>query len=401
MSVSSDPMRPKHDPLAGIRVVDFTIVMSGPMCTRVLADSGADVIKIEPPSGDMVRHRPPVRSGISTYFGSMNCGKRSVVLDLTTDEGRALARQLAETADVVVENFRPGVMKRLGLDYESLSAHNPRLIYCSISGFGQNGPMAHAPAYAPVIHAASGYELAYMSYQHGADKPSNNGIFVADVLGAAQAASAIHLALFDRERTGRGQSIDVSLMDSVLGMLIYEMQVAQHPTGRPRQVYQPVRANDGYVMVAAVTPKNLDALFDTIGYPQGKSDPRFATVRSKEENWASLLEIIEGWTSERSATQCEELLMRAGVPCARYRTVAEAMSEPHAIERGLFTQVGTEDESFLVANPPYKLSAGRVEARSRLPALGEHTEEVLKEVLSCPDGELARLKAGGVFGGRR
>ena len=190
----------------------------------------------------MVRQRPPLRGGMSTYFASMNCGKRSVVLDLQTDEGRRLARELADSADVVVENFRPGVMKRLGLDHATLAADNPRLVYCSISGFGQSGPMASAPAYAPVIHAASGYEMAYSEYQRGSDRPANNGIFIADVLGASYAFGAIQLALYEREKSGRGQAIDVSLMDSVLGMLIYEMQAAQFPPERPRQVYEPVRA---------------------------------------------------------------------------------------------------------------------------------------------------------------
>jgi len=387
-----------HDPLKGIKVVDFTIIMSGPMCTRALADSGADVIKVEPPSGDTLRQRPPMRSNISTYFASMNCGKRSIVLDLATTAGRQLARQLAEKADVVVQNFRPGVMKRLGLDYDALAALNPRLIYCSISGFGQTGPMAHAPAYAPVIHAASGYDLVNMGYQDGVDRPANNGIFTADVLGAAQATSAIHLALYDRERTGRGQHIDVSLMDSVVGMLVYEIQAAQNPTGRRRQVYQPVRSSNGFVMVAAVTSKNLHTLFDAIGYPQGKSDPRFSTVAAKEENWTALLQIIENWTSQRSGAQCEEILMRAGVPCARYRTVAEAMDDPQALHRGAFVELGTREEPFAVANAPYRLSASNVAARALLPQLGEHTNEVIVEMLGADSAELARLRAAGAFG---
>jgi CoA:oxalate CoA-transferase len=388
----------RRDPLNAIRVLDFTIIMSGPMCTRALADAGAYVIKVEPPFGDTVRQRHPMRSGIGTYFGSMNCGKRSIVLDLTTIEGKEIARRLAERADVLVENFRPGVMKRLGLDYEALSTINPRLIYCSISGFGQTGPKAHAPAYAPVIHAASGYDLANMGYQHDADRPANNGIFIADVLGAAQATAAIHLALYDRERTGRGQSIDLALMDTVMGMLIYEIQAAQNPTGNPRQVYQPVRANDGFVMVAVVTPKNLEMLFDAIGYPEGKTDSRFATVRAKEENWLELLKLIEAWTCRRSAAESEDLLMRAGVPCARYRTVAEAMAEPQAVHREAFARLGTDDEPFLVANPPYKFSAADVRARNLLPTLGGQTDEVLGTLLGLDEPTLARLRAAGVFG---
>lgn len=371
----------RHEPLAGIRVIDFTMIMSGPMCTRALADAGADVIKVEPPAGDTVRRRAPNRSDISTYFASMNCGKRSVVLNLATDEGRQSALQLVNSADVLVENFRPGVMKRLGLDFDTLSKRNPRLIYCSISGFGQSGPRAHLPAYAPVIHAASGLDMANMEYQRNAERPPNNGIFIADVLAAAHATGAINLALYDREKTGSGQHIDLSLMDSIMGMLIYEIQATQNPAGKTRQVYQPVRSKDGFVMVAAVTPKNLATLFDAIEFPQGKTDPRFATVEAKEQNWIALLDIIEGWTSQRPGAECEDLLMRAGVPCARYRTVAEAMADPQSEHRKSFEKVGTPQEPFLVANPPYKLSRSVIRARQRLPQLGEHTEEVLLELL--------------------
>lgn len=383
----SDENDQLHEPLAGIRVIDFTMIMSGPMCTRALADAGADVIKVEPPSGDTVRRRAPNRSDISTYFASMNCGKRSIVLDLATDEGRQAALHLADKADVLVENFRPGVMKRLGLDFDTLSRRNSRLIYCSISGFGQSGPRSHWPAYAPVIHAASGLDMANMEYQRNAERPPNNGIFIADVLAAAHATSAINMALYDREKTGNGQQIDLSLMDCVMGMLIYEIQAAQNPSGKARQVYQPVRSKDGFVMVAAVTPKNLAALFDAIDFREGKTDSRFATVEAKEQNWIALLDIIEGWTSQRSGAECEDLLMRAGVPCARYRTVVEAMADPQSEHRKSFERIGTSEEPFLVANPPYKLSRSVVRARQRLPQFGEHTREVLSEIFGEPHEE--------------
>ena len=397
MSIASSA-RPRGDALAGLLVVDFTIVMSGPMCTRMLADAGADVIKVEPPDGDVVRQREPLRGGISTYYASMNCGKRSVVLDLQTPDGRRLARELALKADVVVENFRPGVMKRLGLDHASLIRDNPRLIYASISGFGQSGPKASAPAYAPVIHAASGYEVAYTQYQRGSDRPANNGIFIADVMGASYAFGAIQMALYEREKSGRGQAIDVSLMDSVLSMLIYEIQAAQFPPERARQVYEPVRARDGYVMVAAVTQKNLDVLFDVIGCSHAKTDPRFASVASKEAHWAQLLDLIEGWTSQRTGAECEAALMAAGVPCSRYRSVAEAMADPQVAERGFLAELGEENHRFKVANLPYRLSATPTAARAHLAALGEDTDDVLHEQLGLADSELKALRARGVLG---
>jgi crotonobetainyl-CoA:carnitine CoA-transferase CaiB-like acyl-CoA transferase len=240
--------------------------------------------------------------------------------------------------------------------------------------------------------------MAYNEYQRGSARPANNGIFIADVLGATHAFGAIQLALYEREHSGRGQYIDVSLMDSVLGMLIYELQAAQFPPERPRQVYEPVKCRDGFVMVAAVTQKNLEVLFDVIGYPQGKSDPRFASVATKEANWPALLELIERWTSRRSGTECEEVLMKAGVPCSRYRSVADAMTDPQTAARGTLAELGDGDERFLVANPPYRMSATQPQARRCLAALGEHGAEVLQEMLGLSAGAIAELRAQGVLG---
>jgi crotonobetainyl-CoA:carnitine CoA-transferase CaiB-like acyl-CoA transferase len=319
-------------------------------------------------------------------------------LDLQTVDGKRLARELVAGADIVVENFRPGVMKRLGLDYATTSKTNPRLIYASISGFGQTGPMASAPAYAPVIHAASGYELAYNQYQRGSDRPANNGIFIADVMGASYAFGAIQLALYERERSDKGQHIDVSLMDSVLGMLIYEIQAAQFPPDRPRQVYEPVRASDGYVMVAAVTQKNLEVLFDTIGFPEGKTDPRFATVAAKEANWSVLLDLIERWTCARTGAECERVFMGAGVPCSRYRSVGEAMADPQCAERGLFAELGAGNTSFKVANLPFLMSATPVAAQTRVAGLGEDTDDVLRTSLGLDSAAIDTLRVKGTFG---
>lgn len=384
--------------LAGVQVLDFTIVMSGPMCTRMLADAGADVVKVEPPEGDVARQRGPLRGGISAYYGSLNCGKRSLVLDLSQAEGRRIARELAARCDVLVENFRPGVMQRLGLDYAALAAINPRLVYASISGYGQTGPRAALPAYAPVIHAASGCDLVNAEYQRDSSRPPNNGIFLADVLGASYAFGAIQLALFERERSGRGQHIDVALLDSVLGMLVYEILAAQFPPARRRQLYEPVRAADGWVMVAAVTAKNQQALFDVIGRPDAKQDPRFATLAAKEAHWGELLQLIEGWTRARSSEECERLLTAAGVPCSRYRSVAEAMADPQLAERGFFAELGEGESRFRCANQPYLLSRTPTHARAVLAALGEHGTAVLREKLGFDDAQIAQLRAQRVLG---
>lgn len=391
---------PGGGPLEGIRILDFTIVMSGPMCTRSFADAGAEVIKIESHEGDMPRTRPPFRAGISTYWGSMNCGKHSVVLDLQTADGKRIARELARTADVVVENFRPGVMKRLGLDYPTLSAENPRLIYCSISGFGQEGPGASVAAYAPVIRAASGYELAHASYQDDPEKPAASGIFIADVLGAIHAVSAVNLALFDRERSGSGQFIDVAMMDAVIGMLVGEVQDAQFPGERLPAPYRPIRASDGYVMIAVATPRNFDVLFSIIGLPPGYDSVQKLRDQAKGWNWVVIFPHMEAWASSRTAAEVEEKLSACGVPCSRYRTLEQALADPQSLHREITLRVGKGAGSFAVANPPYRLSRAEVFARQKLPKLGEDTDSVLEQALGYTRDELFRLRQAGVIGGQ-
>jgi crotonobetainyl-CoA:carnitine CoA-transferase CaiB-like acyl-CoA transferase len=363
-----------------IRVVDFTQVMAGPFCTRLLADCGAEVLKIEPPGGDTMRSRPPLRQGESAYFGTLNAGKRSVVVDLKTEEGRQDARRLAATADVVVENFRPGVMDRMGLGWQALSAVNPRLVYCSISGFGQTGEAAKRPAYAPMIHAASGFDLALMDFLPDAERPAPTGMFFADVLAAVYAWGAVQTALLERERTGKGQQVDVALMDSLLSMMVYECMEAQFPQKQKRHVYSPLRASDGFIIVVPLSQKNFDGMATLLGNPEWTADPRFASAAGREANWAEIMRHLEGWTLERSAEDCESAFLGAGVPCSRYRTVAEALADPASVERGILGEVEDAAGPFGVPNPPFRMSATEARVRRPIPALGEATEEMLAPV---------------------
>ena len=237
---------------------------------RYLADLGADVIKIEPFAGDFIRNRGPLRDGQSTSFGHFNAGKRSIALDLKHKEAANIARELADLSDVVVENFRPGVMQRLGFDYAALSTSNRRLIYCSISGYGQSGPSALLPAIAPTIHASSGYDMENFLYQGNAERPAKTGTYIADMLGALFAFGAIQTAMFQRERSGRGQFIDTSLMDGMVNLLVYEVLDAQFPPQHPRHLYQPIRSSDGFVMIAPMTEANFDALAVAVEHPEWK-----------------------------------------------------------------------------------------------------------------------------------
>jgi len=368
-------------PLAGITVVDFTSMIAGPYCTRLLADCGAEVLKVEAPEGDYMRSRAPLRDGQSTYFGHLNCGKKSLAIDLKSDEGRNIARRLVAASDIVVENFRPGVMRRLGLDYASLASARHDLIYCSISGFGQTGPRAEQPAYAPVIHAASGFDHTQFTYQDDATRPAKTGIFVADVLAAVYAFGAIQTALVGRLRHGKGQFIDVALMDSMINMLVFECQEAQFPSGARRPLYVPMRARDGFVIVAPVNQRNFEQLADATGNAAWKTDVRFATDTARQANWDALMAAIEGWTSPRSARACEDTLMTAGVPCSRYLTVGEAMADPHVVARGTLASVTDGAGRFLVPNPPFQFADGTVAAAPTVPALGAHTKEILQKML--------------------
>lgn len=384
--------------LGGFKIVDFSSVMAGPVCTRLMADMGATVIKIETFDGDQMRHRPPIREGVSSYFGHLNCGKESIVLDLKNPEGRAIARNLAKDADVVVENFRPGVMKRLGLGYEELSADNPELVYCSISGFGQTGPYAERAAYAPVLHAASGFEISTFNYQDGIKQPLNCGIFIADVLAGVYAFGAIQTGLLHRERTGVGQHIDVSMIEAMLNMMAYEIQEAQFPIAKRRFLFTPCRASDGFIMVAPTSQRNFQQFCGAIGQPDLTADARFNKQRVREQNWSTLMQILEQWTLNRTAKECEEHFLNHGVPCSRYNSVGEWLDDPQAKHRKSFSTISDAVGSFMVTNPPFQFSNGRAIARNKVSHLGGDAEAILDRELGFDAGRVEELRKAGIVG---
>src|ERR1700761_3968518 len=312
-------------PLEGMRVLDFSIMLAGPYCARLLADVGAEVIKIEPPEGDDMRLRTPLRDGHSAYFGQLNAGKRSLALDLKNSDAIKLVRQLVAESDILVENFRPGVMDRLGLGYEALRQINPRLIYCSISGYGQSGSEAERAAYAMIVHAESGFDRSLMRYAGDRDRPAAGAVFVADVLGGIFGYSAIQTALVQRANTGKGQRIDVALMDCMLNLLVYELQEAQFPIRSPRPTYGPVRTRDGDILIAPVTPRNFAALCEVTGQEELTTDPRFSSIPARGANWTAMMQVIEKWTERHTAAECIAALDRAGVPCAEYRAPGAAL----------------------------------------------------------------------------
>jgi crotonobetainyl-CoA:carnitine CoA-transferase CaiB-like acyl-CoA transferase len=366
------------DALDKIRVLDLTTTIAGPHCTRLLADLGAEVIKVEARDGDIMRRAPPVRNGASSSFGQLNAGKKAIVLDLKNRAGLDILRRLVRSSDVLVENFRPGVMRRLGLDYEALRLLKPDLIYCAVSGYGQTGPSSGLPAYAPAIHAASGYDMAHLDYQDGRERPDNCGVYVADVLAGTYAFGAIMTALFVRQQTGAGQMIDVSMLESMLALLLPEVQKAQFEVPPARPLYSPVATRDGYIMPAMGSERIFQGLAKATGHEDWLTDPRFALFDERRKHWGELMSEIEAWTMQHGTEECRAAFDANGVPCSPYRSVEQAMADPQVAHRGALAEVRDAGGSFKVVNPPFRMSASRTPAGERAPALGEDTHAVLR-----------------------
>lgn len=378
-------------PLQGIRVADFTNVMSGPVCTRLLADMGADVIKVEPPQGDHSRTRHPIRNGTSIHYAHLNCGKKSIALDLKSKAGRQAAFDLCMKSDVVVENWRPGVAARLGLDYESLRKQKAGIVYCAISGYGQTGPNSQLPGLASLVEARSGFSLAQMKLD-GADKPQTAGLMLGDSLSGIWAFAGVQTALVQRERTGKGAMVDMSMHDSLLYSLIYEFHEAQFGKSI-RRSHVPLRTADGYLQVPPVTERNFIDVANAIGHPEWIKGERFGSTTGRNENWFELLAAIEEWTIQRTTAECENVLMKAGVPCGRYRTVDEVLEDPHEIARGSIAKVGYgSGQYYQLPNAPFQISESNTSARDLVAGFNEHAEEVLGTILGYSKEQIEACK---------
>jgi CoA:oxalate CoA-transferase len=379
-----------------MRVLDFTTTIAGPYCTRLMADLGAEVIKIEALEGDMMRSRPPLRDGASTSFGQLNAGKHSIVLDLKRPEAQEVVRRLLTTSDFVVENFRPGVMKRFGLDYETVSKRHQELIYCSISGYGQTGPSSGLAAYAPAIHAASGFDMAHMAYQPGRERPDNCGIYIADVVSGTYAFGAIMAALAQRHLTGLGQHIDVSMLETMLTLMVGEVQNAQFPVAPPgRPMFGPVRTKDGFIMPAVASEKTFQALCQAAGHFEWLADARFALYPDRRKHWGDFIDLLEAWTTTLTTAECQIALDSAGVPSSPYRTVQEVLADPQLAHRGALAEVQDKGGSFKVVNPPFRFSSAPVQVANFAATLGQHTREIL-ESAGYAGEEIEKMSAAGI-----
>jgi crotonobetainyl-CoA:carnitine CoA-transferase CaiB-like acyl-CoA transferase len=383
----------KPRPLHGLRVLDFSTTIAGPHCSRLLADMGADVIKVESPEGDLMRSRPVQRDGAGTMFGQLNAGKRSIVLDLKRPEAVAAVKKLVTAVDIVVENYRPGVMKRLGLDYPELAKVNPRIIYCAISGYGQTGPGAGRPAYAPVIHASTGYDMAHLFYQQGRERPDNCGIFVADYASGAYALGGILAAVHQRHVTGKGQMVDVSMFETLVGMLLGEVNRAQFDFEMPsRPMYGPIEAKDGYVMLATASERTFQDMATATGRRDWLTDPRFESYADRRMNWGLLIVELEEWSKTMSVKDVVTALEKHGVPCSPYLTVTEALKDPQVAHRGSLCTIEDSGGAYQSPAPPFRFSGSPLQSGPKVAKLGEDTKSVLSEAGLTPAEIEALLK---------
>ena len=316
-------------------------------------------------------------------------------MDLKRPEAMEIVRRLLATTDILVENFRPGVMRRFGLDYAGIKDKHPNLIYCAISGYGQTGPSSGLAAYAPAIHAASGFDLSHIAYQPGRDRPDNCGIYVADYFTGTYAFGAIMTALAQRHTTGHGQMVDVSMLETMLSTLGPEVQMAQFdvpPPGRP--MFGPVRTKDGFIMPAIASERSFQGLCRAAGREDWLTDERFAVYGNRRLNWGHLIDELEIWSSTVTTAECQAAFDREGVPSSPYRTVREVMDDPQLAHRGALATVRDHGGEFKVMNPPFRFSDTSVAVGSTVSALGEDTKAVL-DAAGYTEEEIGKLAASG------
>ena len=406
MTTSQAGKAERQLPLQGIRILDFTRVLAGPLSTALLADLGAEVVKIEPPQGDDYRHIGPMKNGQSALFSVMNRNKQSLVLDMKHPDAVALVHEMAQHADVVVENFRPGVAERLGIGPEKLRSLNPKLVYVSVSGFGQTGPMAHRPAYDIIVQAMSGLMEA-TGEPEGA--PTLVGEAVSDVVAGLFASWATLAALLQAQRTGEGQQVDVSMFDTTLTFLatsvsryLFTGQPARrvgnrHPLSAPFGVY---KARDGHFALAVLNKKLFDATVLAMDLPALVDDPRYATDETRSANEPTLRASIESWTLQHDVADVVAALDAAGVPAAPIWNIEQALESPQIQARGLLREVDDERLPGLrLPTQPVHFNGAAPNLATRAPALGEHTELLLASWLGRSSEAIAVLREAGVMGG--
>ncbi|HEX2783041.1 MAG TPA: CoA transferase [Ilumatobacteraceae bacterium] len=399
-----------HRPLDGIRVLDFTRVLSGPHATRMLCDLGAEVIKVEPPDGDITRMTNPRINGLATYFVQQNVGKRNISVDTDKPGAADLLLRLADRCDVLIENFRPGVMDRIGLPYDVVAARNPRIIYASINGYGSTGPWVSRRAYAPVVGAETGITKAQGDARGG--RYANDPFSHADVYTSLETATAILAALFNRERTGCGDRIEVTMAETMLYVnehahdQLWDGEVpAEWIRSFGSDTYPVLTAGNGESVVISGHPAErgtFDRYMMAIGRPEFIADPRFVDVPTRQAHFADLLEILREWAATISTPQAIEAAMGAqGLATGTLRSLREVCATDWANERGAVVEVSDRGGGTLrLPNSPWHFASGDVSLRGEPRYRGEDNRAVLGELLGLDDSELDRLESDGVLSAR-
>jgi len=387
-------------PCKGIRVVDFSTVISGPLCTQILGDLGADVIKVETPGGDFSRHTPPVRDGVSGFFVSFNRNKRSIQVDLKTEAGRDVARRLCRDADVVIENFRPGVADRLGIGWKELSSENERLIYVSISGFGPDGPYAGHPAYDLVIQGLVGV----MPIQGGDQSPRLMKSLVADKCTAMTAANAVLGALLHRERnSGRGQQIDVPMLDSFAAYVLPDLLATQVLDPQPElppdlDIYRTWKTQDGYVTGIIIQDSQFEGFCKAVEREDLLANPNYATFIDRILRAEEVFDVCEVELAKWTTEEFIERARRFGAPFAPAQTIEDFLKDPQVQHSGVHFEIDDpRGGKTRMLRHPVRYSDSPASVRRHPPRIGEHTDEILEDA-GLDAAAIARLRDEGAVG---
>jgi len=390
-------------PLDGVRVLDLTTVVMGPYATQILADLGADVVKVEPPEGDVMRHAWPFRNpGMGHIFLNANRNKRSVVLDLKSPGGREAALALAKRSDVLVYNIRPQAMARLKLSYEEVRSVNGKIIYVGCFGYSQRGPYAAKAAYDDLIQGAAG--IPWLLHKQGAAEPRYAPIIVADRSVGQQVASAVSAALYYRERSGRGQRVDVPMFEHLLQIVLgehlggYTFEPQQGEAGYARMLApdrRPYRTRDGYVCALIYNDKQWKAFFEVIGQPEKFRDAKFSNQEIRSKHYAEAYAFVAEEMKKRTTAEWIAALERADIPVQRMNSLADIVADPHLAATGYFRIVEHPSEGRIRSMAvPSEWSESPPEYRRHAPRLGEHTREVLREAGFSDEKISALLKSG-------